>query len=1024
MSEHPSSVPDLGPRAESFLNFGDGSTFESGHFPPLESETSTGEHLNQFNLAHGNLGHSEKHFTIFGSVKRRLHVWKQRLLRPFPPYSMISQVRYALVLMATIIYVLWFPVELAFPDHHPHGNIRIIVVIMLTLDVLITLRTSFVTETGAIVVSSWQIVLHYVKTRLVLDFLMLASLLAQIYTDAFGDKWLFFMLGGLTLERFAYIMRFVRMIWLVRANQSGSGNNFWAWMLYSRYSHLFRIAGIVAMVIFVAHYIACIWTLLIDEAEDFEPSVMSWRDKYASSFYAALLLMQGEGVQAETVAQNLFASLSVVLGSIVLAVVFGHVAILVSNFNANTTSYQRKMEEVFAMTAKLQLPAPLRERIHEYYEHLWHEYECLDGEIVQFSKGLSHSLGLEVVLFKYMEVVMHVSFWKDCTPDFQKQLMLQLDVRVYLPNDFIMRQGEVDVEFYMVNRGYCELDRDANRFERITTTALAGRTDFKTGRSNSVTGRRHTISMNGSQLSDASVQSAYELDAVQRKFYNNGGRDGKGQEVLISRGQAFGDMALLMNYQRAANVRAITHVEMCVLSRDKFQTVLSKYPEDRHRVVVDMLASYMQSYEASKSRCPLLELVRRVYSPEAIAEVCAKVGAPPPFIPPTLTAHQAAERIYTAINKESNDSTLKFGVGVNIHEKLVALRERRRKKRESCRPNATSASTPNGNDNSTNHVEGGVSSTVTTEAPKHQEPPQSPSSLPLQERLRLLEEREMVILQGLKELQGSFEILRARSTATPLPTRKRLAPGDDTPIAKSTRTPLLRRVGSFVGVTMANNLKQVQSAKQSPTRYADKLFNQQTPSLTGARRQRQDDQIPVVQHPNSFRITSEVEPTNSIFESSLEPKTVAVSTTDINRISAKQPPESQSLREGLSGEHNPRLMFKRMASRSLRKLEGAVQSQSRTESGIMKSTPAERSKTFQRTHSQSFRTMADTLSTPLRPRTSFTPPAQTRVLKRMSSFVSDTSGQQNSKRSPTRYADELFRRRSNESPTEEGWESK
>lgn len=80
------------------------------------------------------------------------------------------------------------------------------------------------------------------------------------------------------------------------------------------------------------------------------------------------------------------------------------------------------------MTAKLQLPLSLRERIHEYYEHLWHEYEYLDGDIVQFSKELSRTLGLEVVLFKYMELVVHIPFWKDCTPDFQKQLMLRLDV--------------------------------------------------------------------------------------------------------------------------------------------------------------------------------------------------------------------------------------------------------------------------------------------------------------------------------------------------------------------------------------------------------------------------------------------------------------------------------------------------------------------------------------------------------------------------------------------------------------------
>ncbi|KAF1772955.1 Cyclic nucleotide-binding-like [Phytophthora cactorum] len=182
--------------------------------------------------------------------------------------------------------------------------------------------------------------------------------------------------------------------------------------------------------------------------------------------------------------------------------------------------------------------------------------------------------------------------------------------------------------------------------------------------------RRRTVVMNASQIDEGNRQSAYELDPAQRRYYLNGGRDGKGTEILISRGQAFGDMALLMNYQRAANVRAVTHVEMCVLSREKFQTVLAKYPEDRRRVVVDMLTSYMQSYEV----------------PEAIAKACAQAGGPSPLVPPTLTVRQAAERIYTAINKESNDPTLKFGVGANIRDKLLELRERRRKKRDQTQP--------------------------------------------------------------------------------------------------------------------------------------------------------------------------------------------------------------------------------------------------------------------------------------------------------------------------------------------------
>ncbi|ETP25660.1 hypothetical protein F441_01495 [Phytophthora nicotianae CJ01A1] len=1030
VSEHFSSAPDIGLKSSNFLHFGDGPSF-IGH-PPLESVTSDGQLMEQ------HIGQPfmdpKMNAPPFASIQRKTSMWKRRLLKPISPYSRVSQARYAAILVATVIYVLWFPLELAFPGH-AHAHINTVVGIMLGFDVLITLRTGYVTETGTVVFSSWQILWHYLKNRIIMDILVAVSLLVHDNSDVYGSKWIRFVLGGLSVERLVYITRFLRMIWLIRANQTGSGSNFWAWLLYSRYSHLFRIAGIVVMVICIAHYIACIWTILLDEAEDFEDSTVSWREKYSSSFYAALLLIQGEGVPAETAAQNLFASLSVVLGSIVLAVVFGHVAILVSNFNANTTSYQRKMEEVFAMTAKLQLPVPLRERIHEYYEHLWHEYECLDGEIVQFSKSLSHSLGLEVVLFKYMEVVMHVPFWKDCTPDFQKQLMLHLDVRVYLPNDFIMRQGEVDVEFYMVNRGYCELDRDVNGFERVTTTTLAtGRNGFNIGRSNSMTARRRTVVMSATQMDDTIRQSAYELDATHRRYYLNGGRDGKGTEILISRGQAFGDIALLMNYQRAANVRAITHVEMCVLSREKFQTVLAKYPEDRRRVVVDMLTSYMQSYEVSKSHCPLLELVRKVYSAEAIAKACAQAGVPPPLVPPTITVRQAAERIYTAINKESNDPTLKFGVGANIRDKLLELRERRRKKREQTPQKKSdipkNVSSDSRNRESSDH--GGhaysenKSSAVempTTETPTNQNLPHGTHSQSLQERLQHSEERELVILQGLKDLQASFEVLRSRQTPTIELSRKRLAPGDDSTKTKPTRMPLLRRVGSFVASGgNLDNKNQGQSVKESPTRYADKLFSQNGTQndVQYQHRELQPHRYQMSRANDSFRFTSEIEPPHSTIENVPvnQPQQPAASIGN-SGASDRQVALFQPIKEVSPVDHHPRMLFQRMASRSLRKLEVAVQS--RTDSiPAARASIAERRGTFQRTHSQSLRTMADALTTQ-RPRASMTS-TQTRVLKRMNSFVSE--GQLGWKRSPTRYADELFRRQSTKAPDEEGWEPK
>ncbi|KAL3667639.1 hypothetical protein V7S43_007193 [Phytophthora oleae] len=1024
---------DAGTRTTNFLYLGERSTINTslaGARPPLESGTSSLQLMEQFNLAYGTLSDSaycpSRWNSLISRIKRALNTSRRRFLRPISPYSTISQTRYAVTALATVIFVLWFPLELAFQDKYHIHEADTLIGVLLGLDVLFTLHTSYMTETGSVVISHWHILLHYLKTRFFLDALISVPLLAQV-TSVNSDipKWMPFALNVLSIERLAYMMRFVRIIWLVRANQSGAGNNLWAWLMYSRYSHLFRIAGIVCVLICIAHYIACIWTILLTEGDTFDEDHASWYDQYSSSFYAALLLLQGEGVPTNTAAQNLFASLSVVIGSIVLAVVFGHVAILVSNFNANTTSYQRKMEEVFAMTAKLQLPAPLRERIHEYYEHLWHEYECLDGEIVQFSKELSHTLGLEVVLFKYMEVVMHVPFWKDCTPDFQKQLMLLLDVRVYLPNDFIMREGEVDDEFYMINRGYCEIHRNPKGFERVTTTTIAsGRNG---GPGNGVARRRTSVNIDDAD--DAHRQSAYELDAAQRGYYL---RNGKGKEVLISRGQAFGDIALLMNYQRAANVRAVTHVEMCVLSREYFQVLLARYPEDRHRVVVDMITSYMQSYELKKSRCPLLELVRSVYSTEAIAKACAKAGGHPPLVTSILTAREAAERIYKAMNVESNDGTLKFGVGVNIRDQLVDLRDRLRMRRERKKSAKDSENFTKNDDDASNtgqasndyhrvestsnigvvvnpaEVKGSAQETTnaSTCSTSH---PQS-----LQERLKQAEERELVILHALQELKANLQLHKAPRM---VPTQ-----GQVTANAKPTspnRLPLLKRVGSFVGLT--DSRAQTSSANLSPTRYTDELFSQNSAPLLSQKLEGHKAPAPSRHYPKarrdpSFTFSSEIESHRSITENFDLPAKRAFPPIESSQASEQIADSSHSQAEVQPEINQRRLLFQRMPSQSLRMLHGASRPATKgAPSGHV------RRRTFQRTHSQSLRTLTEALTAYNAPRQSLTT-GQARVLKRMSSFVSDSGGQKQEKRSPTRYADELFRRRSVEISKEHVWD--
>ncbi|GMF12481.1 unnamed protein product [Phytophthora lilii] len=136
---------------------------------------------------------------------------------------------------------------------------------------------------------------------------------------------------------------------------------------------------------------------------------------------------------------------------------------LVSNFNANTTNYHRKMEAVYATMDKMDLPLKLRERVKEYYTHVWLEYEALDGNINKFQQELTHTLGIEIGLYKHMNLVVRIPFWEDCTPDFLTQIVLNLGVRVYMPDDYVVRRREIGSEMMMINLGYCILSKPMKR---------------------------------------------------------------------------------------------------------------------------------------------------------------------------------------------------------------------------------------------------------------------------------------------------------------------------------------------------------------------------------------------------------------------------------------------------------------------------------------------------------------------------------------------------------------------------------
>ncbi|KAL4168954.1 hypothetical protein KRP22_009883 [Phytophthora ramorum] len=545
------------------------------------------------------------------------HVWKT-VTSPIAPGSWACTLHGLVMFVVSQFELFYLPFVLSFYSNGSVGTVCVGLVLQVLhlVDLVLNLNTAFM-HRNKLVTSRNEIVRDHMTKWFALE-VVSAVPMGVVYFAA--DKcWHQVPCALVYYDEVLITLRLLRCLFaehfMVPKRLYRDNKHLISWILYSRYAHLLEIAKLIWLVLLVAHCMGCIWHMIA-----VQPFTVSVGERYVMSFYYAVQLIQGQGGANGTWRENLFSTFVILVGSVILAVVFGNVAMLVSNFNANTTSYRHKMESVFATMEKMALPQKLQERVHQYYTHVWTEYRSLDGDIVKFQRELAHTLGLEVGLYKYMNLVTKIQFWESCSPDFTTQIVLNLAIRVYLPDDYVVRKGDTGDEMFMINRGICELS-DAEKSQEPKNVAILPSTASVIGsemmsmadddlnnspEGSEDEGKSGEIKQPSISKTDAKLvfrrrsqqekrkqvlpqKSNYDLNLDEKQPKKESKK-----EMFLYPGQAFGEMSLLLNYKRTANVRAATYVEICVLSRATFQRIISRYPEDRRHVLTVMLKNCIE----------------------------------------------------------------------------------------------------------------------------------------------------------------------------------------------------------------------------------------------------------------------------------------------------------------------------------------------------------------------------------------------------------------------------------------------
>ena len=179
----------------------------------------------------------------------------------------------------------------------------------------------------------------------------------------------------------------------------------------------------------------------------------SFYELYTSCLFQACRTLFGDG-EAYTRGEQIYFAITVVLGAIMQASVFGSVANLLRSFDEDRQSFERKSEAVRHKMEFLRMPGRLQDRVLAYYEKQWQFHKSLgDTTATAFIGELSRPLQMQVKIDLYKDLLMSVPFLQTADAVIAEELVLRLDSHTFMKNDLITRKGDPADWMAFVSRG-------------------------------------------------------------------------------------------------------------------------------------------------------------------------------------------------------------------------------------------------------------------------------------------------------------------------------------------------------------------------------------------------------------------------------------------------------------------------------------------------------------------------------------------------------------------------------------------
>ena len=408
-----------------------------------------------------------------------LHRIERGWRRHFLPKAAFRKAWDAVVFLSLTYYAFTLPLHIGFAFRAMTSGRRAMLCVDYTVDVLcvidlvLSFRFFMHQEEGLVVFDAER-----VKARFMREHTVWAEVLAMLPLDL--AVFLVPGRGMASLARVSKVLRLGKLVRYTSAVQTHLAERFKGISVATR-----RFLSLNVVMLLVCHWCGCLFIFFSDlsssttilssdpgtvptwiEADqergdecapcsfDVDHGEMRGFAGYLRAVYFAIVGMSTVGygdITPQNTVETAYSTVMILFGGLMLPAIVGGLAALIGSMNRSDKEFRKKMASLRRIMKDNGYPTDMRERIVRYYDYLWARQGGVDE--IAILNELPGPLRQRVALCVTGSALDNIPFLKKCEDAVRQSIVSVLVPRTFLPNDIVIRAGEVGREMYIIERG-------------------------------------------------------------------------------------------------------------------------------------------------------------------------------------------------------------------------------------------------------------------------------------------------------------------------------------------------------------------------------------------------------------------------------------------------------------------------------------------------------------------------------------------------------------------------------------------